>query len=54
LAAARYRRLRPVTFVAPIDADEIPMAVSFEGLTLAEQRRALTAFPGGKRFVLQA
>lgn len=54
LAAAKDRRLRPTMFVAPIGADEIPMAISFEGLSLAEQRLALAAFPGGKRFVLQA
>ncbi len=36
-----------------IDAPELPMTISFEGLSLAEQRAALAAFPGGKRFVLQ-
>lgn len=30
------------------------MTISFEGLTEAEQRAALAAFPGGKRFVLDA
>lgn len=30
------------------------MTVSFEGLTVAEQQAALAAFPGGKRFVLDA
>jgi hypothetical protein len=29
------------------------MAISFEGLTEAEQQAALAAFPGGRRFVLQ-
>lgn len=53
LAAIHDERLRPSHPVAPIDAPELPMAVSFEGLTEAEQRAALAAFPGGKRFVLQ-
>ena len=53
LAAAHNARLRPTNAVAPIDAPELPMAVSFEGLSEAEQRAALAAFPGGKRFVLQ-
>ena len=53
LAAANDRRLRPTMPIAPIDADEVPMAISFEGLTPAEQHRVLAAFPGGKRFVLQ-
>lgn len=38
--------------VAPIDQPELPMTISFEGLTPAEQQAALAAFPGGKRFVL--
>jgi hypothetical protein len=38
--------------VAPIDAPELPMTIRFEGLSDAEQRAALAAFPGGKRFVL--
>jgi molybdopterin biosynthesis enzyme len=51
LAAANGRTLqRPV--VAPIDGPELTMAVRFEGLTDAEQRVALAAFPGGRRFVL--
>jgi hypothetical protein len=51
--AAAHERLRPTHPVAPIDAPELPMAISFEGLTKAEQRAALAAFPGGRRFVLQ-
>jgi len=47
------RRVVRLTSIAPIDAPELPMMVSFEGLTKAEQRAALAAFPGGKRFVLQ-
>jgi hypothetical protein len=38
--------------VAPVDGPELPMLVRFEGLTEAEQRAALAAFPGGSRFVL--
>ena len=53
LAASHDERLRPTNPIAPIDAPELPMTVSFEGLTEAEQRAALSAFPGGKRFVLQ-
>lgn len=53
LAASNDVRLRPTNPIAPITAPELPMVVSFEGLTEAEQRAALAAFPGGKRFVLQ-
>lgn len=53
LAALRDRRLQPTTEIAPIDAPELPMTISFEGLTEAEQRAALAAFPGGRRFMLQ-
>lgn len=53
LAASRDERLQPTNPIAPIDAPELPMTISFEGLTEAEQRAALAAFPGGKRFVLQ-
>lgn len=53
LAAAHNDRLRPTNPIAPIDAPELPMTVSFEGLSEAEQQAALAAFPGGKRFVLQ-
>jgi hypothetical protein len=54
LAASNDERLRPTAPIAPVNAPELPMTVSFEGLTIAEQRAALAAFPGGKRFVLQA
>lgn len=53
LAASRDERLQPTSPIGPIDAPELTMAISFEGLTKAEQRAALAAFPGGKRFVLQ-
>jgi len=51
LSLALYRRIHAA--VAPIDAPEVPMVVSFEGLTKAEQQAALAAFPGGRRFVLR-
>jgi hypothetical protein len=51
LAVANGRALRRPE-VAPIDAPELTMTVRFEGLTEAEQRAALAAFPGGRRFVL--
>lgn len=35
-----------------IDRPEAPLEIEFEGLTLEEQRAALAAFPGGRRFVL--
>jgi hypothetical protein len=38
--------------MAPFGAPEQPMLVCFEGLTDAEQRAALAAFPGGRRFQL--
>lgn len=53
LAAAHGTRLRLTSPIAPIDAPELPMTISFEGLTEAEQQAALAAFPGGRRFVLQ-
>jgi hypothetical protein len=34
------------------DTPETPMAISFVGLSKAEQRAALEGFPGGRRFVL--
>jgi len=46
------RRAAPIQ-IAPAGAPELPMVVSFEGLTPDEQRAALAAFPGGRRFVLQ-
>jgi hypothetical protein len=50
LAAIDGRRVeRPI---APLGSPEKPMAVRFEGLTEDQQRAALAAFPGGKRFVL--
>lgn len=52
LAAANGRRTAPHPPVAPIDEPETPLTVEFEGLTLDEQRAALAAFPGGKRFHL--
>lgn len=50
--AARLGRRSPAAHVAPSDAPEAIMTISFEGLTEREQEMALAAFPGGKRFVL--
>lgn len=50
LATTDGRTLPPR--IAPIYGPETPMKVSFEGLSEEEQRVALAAFPGGKRFVL--
>lgn len=53
LAASQDEPQQPTSPIAPITAPELPMTISFEGLTEAEQRAALAAFPGGKRFILQ-
>jgi hypothetical protein len=37
----------------PFGAPEQPMAITFEGLTETQQRAALAAFPGGRRFQLE-
>jgi hypothetical protein len=50
--AAADGRLLPPTPVPPIDGPELTMAVRFEGLSEDEQKAALAAFPGGRRFVL--
>ena len=42
----------PRPHIAPVDGPETPMTVRFEGLSEEEQRAALAAFPGGRRFVL--
>jgi hypothetical protein len=34
------------------DGPETPLVVQFVGISDAQQRAAITAFPGGKRFVL--
>lgn len=44
----------PAEQVAPRDEPEAPIEVEFEGLSEAEQRAALAAFPGGRRFVLKS
>jgi hypothetical protein len=43
----------PAESVGPADGPETLLEVEFIGLTEAEQRAALAAFPGGKRFVLK-
>jgi hypothetical protein len=53
LAACEGVRLpAPRADIAPIDRPELPLEIEFEGLTLQEQRAALAAFPGGRRFIL--
>lgn len=53
LATAHGRRLpRNHEIVAPPAEPEAILEVEFEGLTEAEQRSALQAFPGGRRFRL--
>lgn len=53
LAASEGCRLRrPTEFVADINGPEVTMEIEFFGITEAEQRAALRAFPGGRRFVL--
>lgn len=51
LAATEGRSVRRPRILPP-DRPELPMLVSFEGLSPDEQRKALGAFPGGRRFVL--
>ncbi len=51
LAAKEGRAMRR-PHVLPADRPELPMLVSFEGLSPEEQHKALAAFPGGRRFVL--
>ncbi|HEV7276960.1 MAG TPA: hypothetical protein VGN80_11785 [Devosiaceae bacterium] len=52
MAAVNGRLTGPQTPIAPIDQPETPLTVEFEGLTPEEQRAAIAAFPGGKRFQL--
>lgn len=54
LAAANDMTPRSSLRLARADQPEVPMSIRFEGISLAEQRAALAAFPGGKRFVLEA
>jgi hypothetical protein len=52
LAAIDGRRTASQRMIAPIDEPETPLTVEFVGLTPEEQRAALAAFPGGRRFRL--
>lgn len=52
LAAVNGRLTGHQAPVAPINEPEAPLTVEFEGLTPEEQRAALAAFPGGRRFQL--
>lgn len=43
----------PVVYNVPVSGvPEEPLQVSFTGINSDEQRAALAAFPGGKRFIL--
>ena len=48
------RRRHDIRAIGPIDGPETPLEVEFVGLTEDEQRAALAAFPGGRRFILKA
>lgn len=53
LAAAHGRLLtRSQDMISPLDEPESVLEIEFEGLTEAEQRAALDAFPCGRRFRL--
>lgn len=53
LAAAHGVRLsHSDETIAAVEEPETVLEVEFEGLTEAEQRRALAGFPGGRRFRL--
>jgi len=53
LASSNGVRLpRTAGIIGPLDEPEAILEVEFEGLTEAEQRAALEAFPGGRRFRL--
>ena len=41
-----------LTSIGRADAPEPPLVVQFVGISEAEQRAAISGFPGGKRFVL--
>ena len=43
-----------VTSIGRADAPEPQLVVEFVGITEDQQRAAINAFPGGKRFVLAA
>jgi hypothetical protein len=47
------RLSEPTLSVGPAYGPETLLEVEFVGLTEAEQRAALAAFPGGKRFILK-
>jgi hypothetical protein len=53
LAAANGVRLDSQEEITPLNAPEAVIEVEFVGLTEAEQRAALEAFPGGRRFRLK-
>jgi hypothetical protein len=55
LAAENGEQLpAPAQWLPPLEGPELPLEIEFEGLTHQEQRAALSAFPGGRRFILVA
>jgi hypothetical protein len=48
------RRPHPHEAIHPVDQPEAMLEIEFIGLTDEEQRHALTAFPGGRRFILKS
>lgn len=50
--ARAERPSRHIGHIANAGGPEAPMVVEFFGLTESEQRAAINAFPGGRRFVL--
>lgn len=43
---------RYLSSIGRANGPEVPIVVEFVGISEAQQRAALSAFPGGKRFVL--
>lgn len=56
LARFGHRAIDPVDpevrNLGPSDGPEAPVAVEFVGISMEQQRAALAAFPGGRRFKL--
>jgi hypothetical protein len=51
LAAARRRAPRPLK-IAPASEPELPLAIEFVGISTEQQLKALSGWPGAKRFSL--
>ena len=54
LSHARRRSAPEALHVAPADVAEIPLSIEFVGLSAEAQCRALSGWPGAKRFFLVA